>query len=77
MNCQRAREVFPELLDPRHSAGHVPPGSGEPAAHLEVRAHLAACPDCQREFAAFSRTVATLDTLPLPKPSPRLLRSMT
>ena len=72
MNCQRAREVFPELLDPRHSTGHVSPSGGEPAAHREARAHLAACPDCQREFAALSRTVATLDTLPLPKPSPRL-----
>jgi len=72
MNCQRVREVFPELLDPRQSTGHVSRGSGEPAAHVEARAHLAACPDCQREFAALSRTAAALDTLPSPKPSPRL-----
>lgn len=62
MNCQRAREVFPELLDPRTAA----------AAHVEARAHVAGCPDCQRELNALSRTAGTLDTLTPPIPSPRL-----
>jgi flagellar motility protein MotE (MotC chaperone) len=61
MNCQSARELFPELLDHRTDA----------SAHAEVRAHLAHCPDCQREFAALRQTLATLDTLS-PQPSPRL-----
>lgn len=62
MNCQRARDVFPELLDRRTAA----------TAHLEARAHLASCPECQREFAALSQTLTALDTLPAPAPSPRL-----
>jgi anti-sigma factor RsiW len=62
MNCQRAREIFPELLDPRTA----------PAAHLEARTHLAHCPECQREFAALSQTALTLDQLTVPPPSPRL-----
>jgi hypothetical protein len=61
MNCQQAREVFPELLDRRTSE----------TAHVEVRAHLAHCPDCQREFAALSQTVGALDALN-PEPSSRL-----
>ncbi len=62
MNCQRARDVFPELLDSRTAA----------TAHLDARAHLASCPDCQREFAALSQTASALDAMPLPAPSPRL-----
>lgn len=62
MNCTSAREIFPALLDHR-TAG---------TEHLEARAHLANCPDCQREFAALSQTLAMLDTLPAPQPSARL-----
>lgn len=65
MNCQRAREVFPELLDSRTAA----------TAHLDARAHLAGCPDCQRDFATLSRTADALDALPDPVPSPRLRRN--
>jgi len=62
MNCANARDVFPELLDHRTAA----------TAHLEARSHLASCPDCQRDFSALSQTLATLDTMPTPSPSPRL-----
>jgi hypothetical protein len=62
MNCQHAREVLPELLDHRTPA----------TAHLEARAHLAGCPDCQRELATLAHTLETLDRTPTPPPSPRL-----
>jgi hypothetical protein len=62
MNCTTARDTFPELLDHRTPA----------TAHLDARAHLAGCPDCQREFSALSQTLATLDAMPAPTPSPRL-----
>jgi hypothetical protein len=62
MNCQRARDVFPELLDSRTAA----------TAHLDARTHLASCPDCQREFAALSQTATALDAMPTTQPSPRL-----
>ena len=62
MNCQNAREIFPELLDHRTAA----------TAHLEARTHLAGCPDCQREFSALSQTLAALDAMPNPAPTPRL-----
>ena len=65
MNCQSAREVFTELLDHRTAA----------TAHLEARAHLANCPDCQREFATLTQTARALDTMTLPQPSPRLRRN--
>ncbi len=62
MNCQRARDVFPELLDSRTAA----------TALLEARTHLASCPDCQREFALLSQTATALDAMPTPQPTPRL-----
>jgi hypothetical protein len=65
MNCTSAQEIFPALLDQRTPAN----------AHLEARAHLAACPDCQREFAALSQTLAALDAMPTPAPSPRLRKN--
>ncbi|PAW62058.1 MAG: hypothetical protein B9S34_15845 [Opitutia bacterium Tous-C1TDCM] len=65
MNCQRAREIFPELLDSRTAA----------TAHLDARTHLAGCPDCQRDFATLSRTADALDSLPASAPSPRLRRN--
>lgn len=62
MNCTKAREAFTELLDQRTAA----------TAHLDARAHLAGCPDCQREFSSLSQTLAALDAMPTPSPSPRL-----
>lgn len=61
MNCTQARDHFPELLDGRLAA----------SAADDVRAHLASCPDCQREFASLNKTLAALDALPAPAPSPR------
>lgn len=68
MNCQRAREFFADLLDPRASAT----ASADLAA---AKAHLANCPDCQREFAALSQTLLALDQLPTPAPSVQLRRN--
>jgi hypothetical protein len=65
MNCQRAREIFPELLDRRTPA----------TAHLDARTHLASCPDCQREFAALNQTAHALDAMSSPPPSPRLRKN--
>jgi hypothetical protein len=62
MTCQHVRDIFPDLLGSRL------PDTGHP----EARAHLAGCPDCQREFAALARTATALDTLPAPQPSTRL-----
>jgi hypothetical protein len=62
MKCTEAQPRFSELFDQRHEA----PASGD------VRAHLASCPDCQKEFAALKRTLTALDALPAPRPSPRL-----
>ena len=65
MICQSARDIFPELLDGRTAA----------TAQLEARAHLASCPDCQREFAALTQTATALDAMPLPPPSSRLRKN--
>jgi hypothetical protein len=65
MTCEKAREVFPELLDRRTPA----------TAQLEARTHLASCPDCQRDFAALTQTVTALDAMPTPQPSARLRRN--
>jgi hypothetical protein len=62
MNCIQARDRFAELLDQRLDG----PVSGE------VRLHLAACPDCQRDFVSLRDTLAQLDALPAAKPGPRL-----
>lgn len=62
MNCTRAQENFADLLDHRLIETDT----------AEVRAHLATCPDCQREYAALTQTLAALDKLPAAKPSPRL-----
>jgi hypothetical protein len=62
MNCPTARALLPDLLDARTPAG----------AHADARAHLASCPECQREFSALSQTLAALDALPTPAPTPRL-----
>lgn len=65
MTCQRARDTFPELLDRRTPA----------TALLDARAHLASCPDCQREFAALSQTLAALDAMPTLAPTPSLRKN--
>jgi hypothetical protein len=65
MNCTSARDLFPALLDQRTAA----------TDHLDARGHLASCPDCQREFAALSQTLAALDAMPNPNPSPRLRKN--
>jgi hypothetical protein len=62
MNCSRAREVFPELLDRRTPA----------TAHLPERTHLAACPECQRDYASLAQVDGLLDAPPTLAPSPRL-----
>jgi hypothetical protein len=62
MTCSATRDLLPALLDRRTAA----------TAHPEARAHLAACADCQREFSALAQTLASLDAMPAPSPSPRL-----
>ncbi len=65
MNCPDARDLFPALLDARTAA----------TEHLEARAHLAACPACQRDFTALCQTISALDSLPVPAPSSHLRRN--
>jgi len=62
MNCSQAQDRFAELLDGRL----VEADTGD------VRAHLASCPDCQREYSSLAQTLAALDQLPAAKPGPRL-----
>ncbi len=62
MNCSVAQERFSELLDSRVAAADT----------AEVRAHLASCPECQREYASLAQTLGALDRLPAAKPGPRL-----
>jgi hypothetical protein len=62
MNCQRVQDNFIDYQD-----GSLP--ADESAA---LRAHLANCPNCQREWAALQEMTSKLDTLPEAEPSPRL-----
>jgi hypothetical protein len=63
MNCQRVQESFLDYQD-----GSLP---ADEAARL--RAHLAGCPVCQREWSALQEITRKLDTLPeAPEPGPRL-----
>ena len=62
MNCASIREQLPVLLDDRVSL----------AAAAEIRSHLEGCPECRRELTALSQTLAALDTMPTPKPTPQL-----
>lgn len=62
MNCNQAQDRFAELLDGRLAEADT----------AEVRAHLASCPDCQREYASLASTLAALDKLPAAQPTPRL-----
>jgi anti-sigma factor RsiW len=63
MNCQRVQENFIDYQD-----NSLP---GDEAA--ELRAHLASCPVCQREWSALQEISHKLSRLSeTPKPSPRL-----
>jgi hypothetical protein len=62
MNCTRVQESF---ID--HQDGTLP---AHDAAAL--RAHLASCPTCQREWSALQEITHKLGALPVPEPSPRL-----
>lgn len=62
MNCSQAQAHFDELLDDRLAATDT----------ADVRAHLATCPDCQREYSSLAQTLAALDQLPAAAPEPRL-----
>ena len=62
MNCQRAQDHFIDYQE-----GTLPP---DVAAQL--RAHLASCPTCQREWSALQEITRKLDLLPAEQPSPRL-----
>jgi len=63
MNCQRVQESFIDYQD-----GTLP--ADESAA---LRAHLASCPTCQREWSALQEITRKLDALPaVEEPSPRL-----
>jgi Predicted transmembrane transcriptional regulator (anti-sigma factor) len=62
MNCTEFQDRFAELLDGRLAESDT----------AAVRAHLASCPQCQREYASLAQTLSALDNLPTPAPSPRL-----
>ena len=65
MNCSTAQERFADLLDGRLAE----------AGTAEVRAHLASCPDCQREYSSLAQTLTALDALPAAKPGPALRKN--
>ena len=65
MNCSKAQEQFADLLDGRLAEGST----------AEVRAHLASCPDCQREYASLAQTLTALDALPVARPGPALRKN--
>lgn len=62
MNCTRVQDSFIDYQD-----GALP--ADESAA---LRAHLAGCPACQREWAALQEMTRKLDALPAAEPGPRL-----
>jgi len=62
MNCTTARDRLPDLL-------LAPAARAEDA---DLRAHLAACPDCRNEQASLQRALDALDSAPELKPSPHL-----
>ena len=67
MNCTQAQERFADLLDARVVDADT----------AEVRAHLASCLDCQREYSALAQTLTALDALPGAKPGPALRKSFS
>jgi hypothetical protein len=62
MNCSRVTELFIDYQD-----GSLPPDEA-----AQMRAHLASCPTCQREWSALQEITRKLDQLPQPAPSARL-----
>lgn len=63
MNCQRVQDSFIDYQD-----GTLPPDES-----TALRAHLAGCPNCQREWSALQEMTRKLDALPaVEEPSPRL-----
>ena len=63
MNCTRVQDCFIDYQD-----GSLPPDEA-----AQLRAHLASCPTCQREWSALQEITRKLDTLPADEePSPRL-----
>jgi hypothetical protein len=54
MSCDTARARFSELAD----------GQLDAAERAGIEAHLRACPECRREWAAFERTLRLLHDLP-------------
>lgn len=62
MNCSRVTELFIDYQD-----GTLPPDEA-----AQMRAHLASCPTCQREWSALQEITRKLDALPQPEPSARL-----
>lgn len=62
MHCTRVTELFIDYQD-----GTLPPDEA-----AQMRAHLASCPTCQREWSALQEITRKLDQLPAPAPSARL-----
>lgn len=62
MNCQRAQDQFIDYQE----------GTLLPDVAAQLRAHLASCPTCQREWSALQEITRKLDLLPAEQPSPRL-----
>jgi len=65
MNCTQAQDRFADLLDGRLAEADT----------ADVRAHLASCPDCQREYSSLAQTLGALDALPAAKPGPALRKN--
>lgn len=62
MNCTRVQDSFIDYQD-----GSLPADES-----AQLRAHLAGCPACQREWAALQEMTRRLDALPAVEPGPRL-----
>lgn len=62
MNCTRVQDSFIDYQD-----GSLPADES-----AQLRAHLANCPTCQREWAALQEMTRKLDALPAAEPGPRL-----
>lgn len=62
MNCTRVQDSFIDYQD-----GSLPADES-----AQLRAHLASCPTCQREWAALQEMTRKLDALPAAEPGPRL-----
>jgi predicted anti-sigma-YlaC factor YlaD len=65
MNCSEAQERFADVLDGRLASSDT----------ADVRAHLASCPSCQRDYSALAQTLDALDALPSAPPDPALRRN--